>query len=133
MNRDIFIKNLTGDKIEMSPKGRCANELTVEEFEKGYESFFDMIFEIATTDVSSLAGYGEFDENNKAPFAPSRSLSARPLMRIRRATGTTGRRCLRRRFSRRTISTRSTRRSCSMHPTARGKGSLQTTTPSSST
>ena len=44
MNRDIFIKNLTGDRIEMSPKGRCANELTVEEFEKGYESFFDMIF-----------------------------------------------------------------------------------------
>ena len=32
MNRDIFIKNLTGDQIEMSPKGRCANELTVEEF-----------------------------------------------------------------------------------------------------
>ena len=69
MNRDIFIKNLTGDKIEMSPKGRCANELSVEEFEKGYESFFDMIFGIADTDISSLTGYGEFDEDNKAPFA----------------------------------------------------------------
>ena len=69
MNRDIFIKNLTGDKIEMSPKGRCANELSVEEFEKGYENFFDMIFGIADTDISSLTGYGEFDEDNKAPFA----------------------------------------------------------------
>ena len=69
MNRDIFIKNLTGDKIEMSPKGRCANELSVEEFEKGYENFFDMIFRIADTDISSLTGYGEFDEDNKAPFA----------------------------------------------------------------
>ena len=69
MNRDILIRNLTGDRIEMSPKGRCANELTVEDFEKEYENFFDMIFEIAATDISSLTGYGEFDETNKAPFA----------------------------------------------------------------
>lgn len=69
MNRDVFIRNLTNDKIEMSPKGRCANELTPEEFEKNYEKFFDMIFEIAGTDISSLEGYGEFDENNKAPYA----------------------------------------------------------------
>ena len=41
MNRDIFIRNLTKDKIEMSPKGRNANELTVTEFEKCYENFFD--------------------------------------------------------------------------------------------
>ena len=68
MNRDIFIRNLTADRIKMSPKGRCANELTVEEFEKGYESFFDMIFEIAATDISSVTGYGEFDDDNKAPY-----------------------------------------------------------------
>ena len=52
----------------MSPKGRNANELSVEEFEKNYENFFDMIFEIAATDISSLTGYGEFDENNIAPY-----------------------------------------------------------------
>ena len=51
MNRDIFIRNLTNEKIEMSPKGRNANELTATEFEKCYESFFDMIFEIAGTDT----------------------------------------------------------------------------------
>ena len=68
MNRDIFIRNLTGDRIELSPKGRNANELSVEEFEKNYENFFDMIFEIAATDISSLTGYGEFDENNIAPY-----------------------------------------------------------------
>ena len=68
MNRDIFIRNLTNDKIEMSPKGRKAGELSPEEFEQCYESFFDMIFEIAATDVSSLTGYGEFDENNQAPY-----------------------------------------------------------------
>lgn len=68
MNRDIFIRNLTKDRIEMSPKGRNANELSPEEFEKCYENFFDMIFEIAATDISSVSGYGEFDENNKAPY-----------------------------------------------------------------
>ena len=69
MNRDVFIRNLTKDKIEMSPKGRNANELTPEEFEKIYENFFDMIFEIAGTDISGITGYGEFDENNNAPYA----------------------------------------------------------------
>ena len=34
MNRDIFIRNLTKEKIEMSPKGRKAGELSPEEFEK---------------------------------------------------------------------------------------------------
>ncbi len=68
MNRDIFIRNITKDRIEMSPKGRNANELSVEEFENNYENFFDMIFEIAGTDISSLTGYGEFDENNIAPY-----------------------------------------------------------------
>lgn len=68
MNRDIFIRNLTKERIDMSPKGRNANELSVEEFEKNYENFFDMIFEIAGTDISSLTGYGEFDENNIAPY-----------------------------------------------------------------
>lgn len=68
MNRDIFIRNLTGDKIEMSPKGRNADELTSEEFDQIYENFFNMIFEIAGTDISMETGYGEFDENNKAPF-----------------------------------------------------------------
>lgn len=68
MNRDIFIRNLTKEKIEMSPKGRSASEVTPEEFERCYESFFDMIFEIAATDVSEIQGYGEFNEENKAPY-----------------------------------------------------------------
>ena len=68
MNRDIFIRNLIHEKIVMSPRGRNANELTIEEFEKDYEKFFGMIFEIATTDIFSEVGYGEFDENNKALY-----------------------------------------------------------------
>ena len=47
MNRDIFIRNLTKDRIEMSPKGRNSNELTPEEFDvikthsvKGYDTDF---------------------------------------------------------------------------------------------
>jgi hygromycin-B 4-O-kinase len=69
MNRDIFIRNLTDDKIVMNPTGRNADELSVEEFEKNYEAFFDMIFQIADTDISSVTGYGEFNEDNKAPYS----------------------------------------------------------------
>ncbi len=69
MNRDIFIRNLTNGTVEMSPTGKNANELSPEEFEQIYESFFDMIFTIAATDISGITGYGEFDENNKAEYA----------------------------------------------------------------
>ncbi len=69
MNRDIFIRNLTNGNVEMSPTGKNANELSPEEFEQMYERFFDMIFAIASTDISDVTGYGEFDENNKAEYA----------------------------------------------------------------
>ena len=69
MNRDIFIRNLTDDKIVMNPTGRNADELSVEEFENNYEAFFDMIFQIADTDISSVEGYGEFNEENQAPYS----------------------------------------------------------------
>ena len=55
---------LTGDKIELSPKGRNANELSVEEFEKNYENFFEMIFDIAATDISGLSGYIIAEKDN---------------------------------------------------------------------
>ena len=94
MNRDIFIRNLTRDTIEMSPRGRSANELTPEEFEKVYESFFDMIFGIAAADISSLSGYGEFDGNNTAPcgdgnrFPRSVSYTKRERLRFPLSNGT---------------------------------------------
>lgn len=69
MNRDIFIKNLTNGKVTMSPAGRNSNELSQEEFEQMYESFFDMIFGIAATDISEVTGYGEFNENHEAVYA----------------------------------------------------------------
>ena len=54
MNRDIFIRNLTKEKIEMSPKGRKASEVSPEEFEQCYENFFDMIFEISPCSREAL-------------------------------------------------------------------------------
>jgi len=69
MNRDIFIRNLTNGIIEMNPTGKNADEITPEEFEQIYESFFDLIFTIASTDISSESGYGEFNADNKAAYA----------------------------------------------------------------
>ena len=68
MNPDIFIRNLTNGTIEMNPMGKNADEITPEEFEQVYESFFDMIFTIASTDISGEMGYGEFDADNKAVY-----------------------------------------------------------------
>ncbi len=68
MNRDIFIRNLTKGKVEMHPTGRNANDISPEEFEQMYESFFNMILNIAATDIAGETGYGEFDENNRAEY-----------------------------------------------------------------
>ena len=50
MNRDIFIRNLTKEKIVMSPKGRSANELTPEEFENCHPLFEEALQNIDMID-----------------------------------------------------------------------------------
>ena len=68
MTRDAFIRKLTNNQLIMNPVGRNTNELSPEEFEKCYEKFFEMIYEISGADISGVTGYGEFDENNQAPY-----------------------------------------------------------------
>ena len=68
MTRDAFIRKLTNNQLIMNPVGRNTNELSPEEFEKCYEKFFEMIYEISGANISGVTGYGEFDENNQAPY-----------------------------------------------------------------
>ena len=68
MNRDAFIRKLTNNQLIMSPVGRNTDELCPEEFDANYEKFFELIFEISSADISGESGYGEFDENNQAPY-----------------------------------------------------------------
>ncbi len=67
MTRDELLKKCLPDTVCMNPVGRCANELTPEEFEQCYEVFFDSIFEISKADICGFQGYGELDDDTHQP------------------------------------------------------------------
>lgn len=69
MTRDQLLKECLPDKVCMNPLGRCADELTPEEFEKSYEVFFESILEINQADISGFRGYGELDDDTHQPEA----------------------------------------------------------------
>ncbi|MBQ7774907.1 MAG: hypothetical protein IJ379_03215 [Lachnospiraceae bacterium] len=68
MTRDKLLKECMPDTVCMNPVGRCAKELTTEEFEECYKVFFDSILEISQADISGFEGYGELDEENQPEF-----------------------------------------------------------------
>ena len=63
--RDKLLKKCMPAGVCMTPIGRNANELTMEEFEQCYEKFFESILEISQADICGFEGYGELDENNQ--------------------------------------------------------------------
>ena len=65
MTRDLFIKELLSTTVDLTPEGRIADELSPEEFAPFAEQFFKDILEIHKADISDIAGYGEFNEENK--------------------------------------------------------------------
>ena len=64
MNRDLLIKQMLPETVDMTPVGRVSDELSPEEFEPIAEQFFKDILEIHKADISALTGYGEFNEEN---------------------------------------------------------------------
>ena len=65
MTRDLFIKEMLSTKVDLTPTGRIADELSPEEFAPVAEQFFADILEISKADVSGTKGYGEFNEANE--------------------------------------------------------------------
>lgn len=65
MTRDLFIKQMLPETVDMTPVGRIADELTPEEFAPFAEQFFKHILEISGAEVDCVEGYGEFNEENK--------------------------------------------------------------------
>lgn len=63
--RDKILKACMPASVCMTPIGRNADELTQEEFEQGYEKFFESILEISQAGISGFEGYGELDANNQ--------------------------------------------------------------------
>lgn len=65
MNRDIFMKQMLTDTVDMTPAGRISDELSPEEFAPVAERFFADILEISKANISGTEGYGEFNDENK--------------------------------------------------------------------
>lgn len=72
MTRDLFIKAMLSENVDMTPVGCVADELSTEEFEPLAEQFFKDVFEISKADISDVEGYGEFNEENKLESATLR-------------------------------------------------------------
>ncbi|MFF2912714.1 hypothetical protein [Paenibacillus sp. NPDC057934] len=72
MSKDHIIKLMLSEKVSMTPTGFIADQLSPEQFAEHYELFFDKIFEISSSDISGIEGYGEFDEDCRTAYGTCR-------------------------------------------------------------
>lgn len=72
MSRDILLRSIVSEKVDMTPKGFVADQLTPEQFLACHELFFDKILEIHSSDISGIAGYGNFNEECRTEYATYR-------------------------------------------------------------
>lgn len=72
MSRDILLRSIVSEKVDMTPKGFVADRLTPEQFLACHEMFFDKILDIHSSDISGIAGYGTFNEECRTEYATYR-------------------------------------------------------------
>ncbi|MFC5528175.1 hypothetical protein [Cohnella yongneupensis] len=72
MSRDIILRSILSDKVDMTPNGFVADQLTPEQFWDCHELFFDKVLEIHASDISGIEGYGNFNEECKTEHATYR-------------------------------------------------------------
>ena len=68
MGKDNIIKSMLSEKVNMTPNGFVADQLSPKQFADCYELFFDKVFEISSSEITGLEGYGEFNEDCKTEF-----------------------------------------------------------------
>ena len=56
MTRDLFVKQMLPETVDMTPSGLVADELCPEEFAPLAEQFFSNILEISKADISGVEG-----------------------------------------------------------------------------
>ncbi|MBW5445434.1 hypothetical protein GE107_05080 [Cohnella sp. CFH 77786] len=59
---------MLSEKVNMTPNGFVADQLSPEQFAGCYELFFDKIFEISSSDIAEVEGYGEFNDECKTEY-----------------------------------------------------------------
>lgn len=73
MGKDNIIRAVLSAKVDMTPKGFVADQLSPERFAACYEMFFDKIVEIHASDITAIDGYGPFDEDGKTEYSTCRA------------------------------------------------------------
>lgn len=68
MSKDHIIQTILSKKVSMTPTGFIADQLNVEQFTACHELFFEKIMDIHSSDIKSVEGYGEFDEECKLAY-----------------------------------------------------------------
>ncbi|MFD0672747.1 hypothetical protein [Cohnella sp. GCM10027633] len=69
MSRDIILRSILSGKVDMTPNGFVADQLTPEQFWECHELIFDKILEIHASDISGIEGYGGFNEECRTGYA----------------------------------------------------------------
>lgn len=54
MSKDDFLRSMLSDKVNMTPNGFVADQLSPEQFKDCHELIFDSLFEIHTSDISGI-------------------------------------------------------------------------------
>jgi len=72
VSKDNFIKAMLSEGVNMTPHGFVADQLSPKEFAGLHELFFDKVFEISSSDITGVEGYGEFNEECKTDYGTCR-------------------------------------------------------------
>lgn len=72
MDKDHIIQSMLSAKVSMTPNGFVADQLSPKQFADCHELFFDKIFEISSSDISGVEGYGEFNEDCQTNYRTCR-------------------------------------------------------------
>ncbi|MFD0869878.1 hypothetical protein [Paenibacillus residui] len=72
MGKDHIIQSMLSAKVSMTPNGFVADQLSPKQFADCHELFFDKIFEISSSDISGVEGYGEFNEDCQTNYGTCR-------------------------------------------------------------
>lgn len=72
MKKDEIIKSMLPESVCMTPEGFLADDLTPEQFGAIHQEFFKSILEIRKANIDGICGYGELDDEGKAPYLTCR-------------------------------------------------------------
>ncbi|MCQ2770800.1 MAG: hypothetical protein MJ236_03260 [Clostridia bacterium] len=68
MKNTLIVQNLSNGIIPTNPQGESVNDISLADFDKSFEQYVNLVFEMSKIDVSTTIGYGEFWGNENAPY-----------------------------------------------------------------